>query len=151
MDSNMKKLLFLLPLLLAGCSGFQMKQTEPKQIGVIRYQQPVDEGMFDELDNETPVNAFRCFNPGQVEGEEVRADVLRNIDKGAWVTVYFVHNGYHFSTDGILLQLTTNGKIKLEEHVLIHMLGKTYPLTVNSYVDVKEIEYVLIDASKELQ
>src|SRR5690348_8666796 len=100
----MKKLLVLLPLLLTACSSVQLKRQEPRRGGDVVYHiQPVSCRLL--------VNAFYCndyFCDTAILGEEH----LNHL-----VTVYYVHNNYHFSTEGTLTSLDVNGKLQLNEIV----------------------------------
>ena len=146
----MKKLLVVLPLLLTACSSMQMKHTEPRQDRTMIHIQP---STFDAVNDNTPIDIFRCFAPGDVDGELCRTDILRNIDKEQMVTVYYVQEDEHWSAEGTLRELTPNNKLKLEEHLNVYLTvdGPPIPIVAFEYINVADIEYVVVDGSGELK
>ena len=145
----MKKLLIVLPLLLTACSSIQLKNTEQQHNRTMIHVQPT---IFDAVNTDRPINIFRCFAPGDVDGELCRADILRNIDRGQLVTVSYVQDGDHWIAEGTLRDLVNN-KLKLEEHFNVYLTVSSapYPITAFEYINTADIEYVVVDGSGELK
>ena len=174
----MKKLLVLLPLLLTGCASLQLNSGKPveRKEPVIRYQPPQEAepeitpeqaALFNPISGPT-INIFRAFEHGIVDGEDIRPDVLRNIDKGHKVTVIYEYNGYHMDAEGELVGLVNyNGPWEIELKQYHNVLScfhafadgddyskdictKTDRITTSyDYIEVKYIQFVIVEYTKE--
>lgn len=144
----MKKLLVLLPLLLTACSSVQLKKVEPRHDApVIRYQPPaeeepkVDMSFFEPVKLDGTVGAFRCFREGDVEGQLVRADVVRNLDIGQVATIYVVHEGRHLGIEGILAGVTEENELVI---TVLQGFSKEGAIVADFAIKRDIIEYVVI-------
>ncbi len=146
----MKKLLVLLPLLLTACSSVQFKNTEQRHDRTMIHIQP---SPFDVVNENTPINIFRCFAPGEVDGELCRADVLRSIDMNQLVTVSYIQGDEHWIAEGTLTELTSNNKLKLLERLNVYLTesGPAIHIVAFEYINIADIEFMVVDGSGELK
>lgn len=152
--------LVLLPLLLTACSSMQLKHTEQNHERTMIHVQPLPEkempSPFEAINDTAPIDIFRCFAPGDVDGELCRTDVLRHIDMNQLVTVYYVQGDEqpeHWSAEGTLRELTPNNRLKLEEHLNVYLTvdGPPIPIVAFEYINVADIEFAVVDGSGELK
>lgn len=143
----MKKLLFLLPLLLtAACSNVQLKH-EPQKDAVIRYQ-PTDD--FEKYrDVHAPV--FMPFGPNAVGYSQIIETCTHDFNIiGRRATIYYVVDGEHRSAEGKILDVAkTYDIVILEAHVVFYVpaLQAEFPLTAKLAFNVKDIDFILVDGS----